>query len=215
MIYAVTLILEFSNQRELWFIVYLYFKTLYFYLFHYFKFFPLPSAYTTLPRISLPSMTDIDGQPLEGQFQSLHSSTGDHWRTGKEHQKQESRNERLWQNKWKKNRTVHPWLLQNTVQAAELTRGCLLLNRSVICHYRCYTHTEFSNSTAVDKTEITNFTAVIKSTFPMPSSAKLTSKVMGWKYSCQSVEDLWEYMWIPARTADRGDKSVIYQAALE
>lgn len=58
----------------------------------------------------------------------------------------------------------------------------------------------------IDKTEITNFTAVIKSTFPMPSSAKLTSKVMGWKYSCQLVEDLWEHMWIPARTADRGDK---------
>lgn len=99
-IYAATLQVEFSAQHKLWFIVYLYFKTLHFYLIYCFKFLPLPSAYTTLPQISLPSMTDIDGQPLEGQFQPLHSSTGDREdRERKEHQKQESRKEKLWQNK--------------------------------------------------------------------------------------------------------------------
>lgn len=78
MIYAATLILEFSIQHELWFIVYLYFKTPHFYLIYYLKFLPLSSAYTMLPWISLPSMTDIDEQPLEGQFPSLHNSMGDH-----------------------------------------------------------------------------------------------------------------------------------------
>lgn len=80
MIYAATL--HWNSVLNL-LLVYLYFKTLYFYLIFYLKFLPLPLAYTTLPQTSLPSMTDIDGQPLEGQFQSLHSSTGDHWRTEK------------------------------------------------------------------------------------------------------------------------------------
>lgn len=72
MIYAATLILESSTQGQLWFTVYLHFRTFHFYLIHYFEFLPLPSAYTMLSRISLPSMTDIpDGQPLEGQLGSL------------------------------------------------------------------------------------------------------------------------------------------------
>lgn len=203
MVYAATLILEFSTQHKLWFIVYLYVKTLHFYLIYYLKVLPLPSVYTTLPKLaSLQWLTLMDSL---WRANSNLSTAALEDRERKEHQKQESRNEAVTE-QVVKNRSAHPWLLQNTVQAAELTHGCLLLNSSVICHYNCYTHTEFSNSIVIDKTEITHFTAVIKGTFPMPSSAKLTSKVMGRKYSWQSVEDLWEHMWVPARTADRGDK---------
>lgn len=91
-----------------------------------------------------------------------------------------------------KNRTVHPWPLQNTVRAAEFIHGCLLRNSSVICHCRCYAHTEFSNSAGNDKIGITNFTAVINSTFPMPASAKLTSKDDGIENTVVSQQRTYE-----------------------